>query len=159
MVFDYELYFYVFLFQNWKTKKLKKKLFSGLLFLLAIATLYYFGFVQQPTSAEQKPHSEQTSVNGKIRNENIPDKVYTVLDYIDKNQKAPAGYEGGRKFGNYEKLLPQKNAASNHKITYREWDVNPRIKGKNRGAERLVTGDNKSAYYTRDHYKSFKQIR
>jgi len=37
--------------------------------------------------------------------------------------------------------------------------VNPRMPGKNRGPERLVTGSDGSAYYTADHYKSFIKIR
>jgi guanyl-specific ribonuclease Sa len=44
-------------------------------------------------------------------------------------------------------------------IKYREWDVNPQRPGVNRGPERLVTGSDHSAYYTDDHYRSFKKIR
>ncbi|MGO9868230.1 MAG: ribonuclease domain-containing protein [Rhodomicrobium sp.] len=44
-------------------------------------------------------------------------------------------------------------------MTYQEWDVNPRVPGVNRGAQRLVTGSDGSAYYTDDHYKTFTQIR
>lgn len=43
-------------------------------------------------------------------------------------------------------------------ITYREWDVNPKIKGVDRGEERLVTGSDGSAYYTADHYQTFIHI-
>jgi ribonuclease T1 len=48
---------------------------------------------------------------------------------------------------------------NNKRINYREWDVNPKIEGKNRGKERLVTGDDDSAYFTNDHYQSFKKIK
>jgi ribonuclease T1 len=41
------------------------------------------------------------------------------------------------------------------KIKYFEWDVNPKIKGKNRGTERLVTDNEGKAYYTNNHYKTF----
>jgi ribonuclease T1 len=41
---------------------------------------------------------------------------------------------------------------------YREWDVNPKKKGKNRGAERLVTSE-KRAWYTRDHYETFEELK
>lgn len=68
------------------------------------------------------------------------------------------GYVGGRHFGNFEKRLPQ-NDASGRRIHYREWDVNPLQPGVNRGPERLVTGSDGSAYYTRDHYLSFLTIR
>jgi ribonuclease T1 len=87
----------------------------------------------------------------------IPQKVYEVLKYIEENGTAPDGYVGGRKFGNYEKQLPQKDE-NGLQINYFEWDVNPKQKGRNRGAERLVTGSNAKAYFTKNHYKSFIEI-
>jgi ribonuclease T1 len=88
----------------------------------------------------------------------VPEKVGKVLKYVDEHDKAPDGYEGGRHFGNFEKRLPEKDAKGKA-IKYREWDVNPLKKGVNRGPERLVTGSNGSAYYSDDHYKTFKKIR
>lgn len=44
-------------------------------------------------------------------------------------------------------------------VDYREWDVNPHVKGVDRGAERLVTGSDGSAYSTRDHYDTFVRFR
>lgn len=90
------------------------------------------------------------------RKTDIPQKVYKVLEYIRANDRAPEGYQGGRKFGNYEKRLPLKDERGGA-MRYREWDVNPKKKGKNRGAERLITSD-KHAWYTRDHYNSFTEI-
>jgi ribonuclease T1 len=87
----------------------------------------------------------------------IPHKVYEVLKYVKENGTAPDGYVGGRKFGNYEKQLPQKDE-NGLQINYFEWDVNPKQKGRNRGAERLVTGSNAKAYFTKNHYKSFIEI-
>lgn len=43
-------------------------------------------------------------------------------------------------------------------ITYKEWDVNPNIKGVNRGQERIVTGSDGSRYYTNNHYKTFHKF-
>jgi ribonuclease T1 len=44
--------------------------------------------------------------------------------------------------------------------TYREYDVHPRIRGRDRGPERLVIdGASGRAYYTPDHYRTFVQIR
>ena len=88
----------------------------------------------------------------------VPAKVTKVLKYIDEHHTAPEGQEGGRTFGNYEGQLP-KTDARGRPIKYHEWDVNPRVAGKNRGPERLVTGSDGSAYYTADHYKSFIKIR
>jgi ribonuclease T1 len=89
---------------------------------------------------------------------NVPTKALKVLKYVRENGVAMEGYVGGRKFGNYENLLPKKDA-SGRKINYQEWDVNPKIQGKNRGAERLVTGSDGKAYYTDDHYGSFVEVR
>lgn len=90
--------------------------------------------------------------------EGVPAKVGKVLAYVDEHNKAMENYEGGRNFGNFERLLPQKDEKG-RPLRYREWDVNPLRRGVNRGAERLITGSDKSAYYTDDHYKTFKKIR
>ena len=99
----------------------------------------------------------KSDVSGRPVNSKIPKKVYTVLDYIRKHDRAPDGYVGGRKFGNFEKHLPL-NDSNGRPARYREWDVNLKKKGKNRGAERLVTSEEK-AWYTRDHYETFEEIK
>ena len=96
-----------------------------------------------------------TTVN---TSDDIPSKVLETLSYIDANDAAPPNYVSGREFKNLEKLLPKNNSQGN-KIKYREWDVNPKKQGKNRGRERLITGNDRSAYFTNDHYNSFKKIR
>jgi ribonuclease T1 len=88
----------------------------------------------------------------------VPAKVGRVLQYIDEHDSAPDGHEGGRSFGNYEGLLAKKDARGRI-IRYREWDVNRKVPGKNRGPQRLVTGSDGSAYYSGDHYKTFIKIR
>ena len=105
---------------------------------------------------KEKQSPEIASSQNTAARSEIPAKVYKVLEYVKSNGKAPEGYVGGRKFGNFEKLLPV--SENGRKIKYQEWDVNPKTKGKNRGAERLVTGNNDRAYYTRDHYQSFTEI-
>ena len=87
----------------------------------------------------------------------VPQKAYQVLSFIREKNKAPDGYVGGRQFGNYEGHLPKHDAAGN-KITYREWDIQPKEEGQNRGAQRLVTGSDGRAWYTGDHYNSFTEI-
>jgi len=64
---------------------------------------------------------------------------------------------GGRIFYNREKRLPILNENS-QKINYREWDVHEKVKGVNRGPERLITSE-ETAYYTKDHYKTFIYIK
>lgn len=84
----------------------------------------------------------------------IPAYVLTTYDFIKKHGDAPHGYYGGRAFQNREKRLPLrgKNGAQ---VQYREWDVHPRRDGVDRGAERLVTGSDGTAWYTADHYRTF----
>jgi guanyl-specific ribonuclease Sa len=112
----------------------------------------------------QKLHEEKaeeiTASENDYSNDNtvVPNKVWKVLSQIEETGEAPDGYVGGRKFKNLEGLLPKVDK-NNKKINYKEWDVNPKIEGKNRGKERLVTGDDKSAYFTNDHYESFKKIK
>lgn len=111
---------------------------------------------QKETKADRRIEKESTDYQSNKQSK-IPQKVYEVLKYIKENGSAPEGYVGGRKFGNYEKLLPQKDE-NERRINYQEWDVNPKQKGRNRGAERLVTGSDGRAYYTKNHYKSFINV-
>src|SRR4030088_1096646 len=65
---------------------------------------------------------------------------------------------GGRqKYGAARPSVLAEFDSAGNKITYHEWDVNP-IKGINRGAERLVTGSDGSAYCTGDHYQTYTQL-
>ena len=93
-----------------------------------------------------------------IRTGDVPTKALKVLKYARENGVAMDGYVGGRRFGNFENLLPKKDA-SGKRIEYQEWDVNPKIQGKNRGTERLITGSDGKAYYTNDHYRSFVEVK
>jgi guanyl-specific ribonuclease Sa len=88
----------------------------------------------------------------------VPEKVMEVLQHIDRTHAAPAGYEGGREFMNAGDTLPSRDRKG-QRIHYQEWDVNPHVAGQNRGAQRLVTGSDGSAYYTGDHYRTFARIR
>jgi ribonuclease T1 len=80
------------------------------------------------------------------------------LKYIREHNDAPDGYVGGRNFQNREGRLDKKDA-SGKKIAYQEWDVNPKKRGVNRGAERLITGSDNRAWYTSDHYKNFQEVK
>ncbi|MDI9876019.1 ribonuclease domain-containing protein [Flectobacillus rivi] len=119
--------------------------------------------VEKQNDFRKKKHKKKKDENSqnntdKIKsNGEIPSKVYEVLSHIKSNGKPIDGYVGGRKFGNYEKLLPREDEEG-RKIQYQEWDVNPKVEGKNRGTERIVTGSDGKAYYTNDHYRSFQVI-
>lgn len=88
----------------------------------------------------------------------VPAKVGRVLAYIDEHGEAPENHVGGRTFLNIEGLLPKRDRQG-RPLRYQEWDVNPKVPGQNRGPERLVTGSDGTAYFTGDHYRSFKKIR
>lgn len=90
--------------------------------------------------------------------DNIPAKVYKVLKYVNENGEAPEGYVGGRIFQNRERHLPIKDG-NNQKIKYQEWDVNPKKQGRNRGTERLITGSDRRAWFTNDHYATFIEVK
>ena len=88
----------------------------------------------------------------------VPEKALKILQYVDEHDRAMDGYEGGRNFGNFEKRLPTGDR-NGRRARYREWDVNPLRPGVNRGPERLITGSDGTAYFTDDHYSTFKKIR
>lgn len=81
-----------------------------------------------------------------------PPKARDVLAEIARRGgEPPTGYVGGRRFENRERRLPPGR--------YREYDVNPRVRGRDRGPERLVIeGRTGRAYYTPDHYRTFIPI-
>lgn len=127
-----------------------KMLWFALTFLIASVGL---------SACHTNSTSETAAASAKIsQNQQVPARVLDVLDFVRKNHRAPDGYEGGRKFGNYEKHLPI-YSPNGKKIRYQEWDVNPKQQGKNRGKERLVTSDSEQAWYTPDHYESFIEIK
>ena len=109
-----------------------------------------------PASAES-PRSP-SGENETQASASIPSKVYAVLKYIRANHHAMPGYVGGRIFSNREERLPREDNAG-RPILYHEWDVNPKREGQNRGTERIITGSDDRAWYTNDHYQSFKEIK
>lgn len=110
-------------------------------------------------SADTIPNQKKDSLNTLITPSvhKIPDYVFAILNHILKYQEAPPRYVGGRIFFNREKKLVSHDLVGN-RIEYKEWDVHPKVKGQNRGAERLITGSDHSAYYTPDHYQTFIKI-
>ena len=78
-----------------------------------------------------------------------PQKAYDLLAQLKQREGKPLpGYIGGRIFQNRERRLPPGR--------YREYDVDRKIPGRSRGAERLIIEqETGKAYYTGDHYRSF----
>ncbi|MCX5729571.1 MAG: hypothetical protein NTZ28_12190 [Nitrospirae bacterium] len=79
-------------------------------------------------------------------------KAKDLLEAIQQHEgKALPGYIGGGAFQNRERRLPRGH--------YREYDVNPKIRGSSRDAERIVIEqDTGKAYYTGDHYRTFTPL-
>lgn len=103
----------------------------------------------------------EAPVQGPIRFPTGPgiEKAHSMLGKLAKTKmmSPPAGYKGGSAYTNVGGRFPRTDEAGNP-VTYKEWDVNPLVKGVNRGTERILTGTDGSAYYTDDHYKSFLQF-
>jgi ribonuclease T1 len=141
---------------------MNKRIIARLLILvLLFGTVWLVRRCQQPkpfsTSNQQTEQSTPNSTQSNTPQADVPQYVLEVLQYVRSRGEAPEGYVGGREFQNREKKLPAKSTDGS-RIRYSEWDVHPKSKGKNRGAERLVTGSDHSAWYTKDHYKHFKKI-
>jgi len=81
-----------------------------------------------------------------------PQKAYDLLTKIQQRDGAPLpGYVGGRDFQNRERRLPPGR--------YREYDVNRKVAGRSRDAERMVIEQKTGkAYYSGDHYRTFIQL-
>ena len=136
-----------------------KRLLAKLLIIAALAAVAWFVWhrQQQAQQTVYTPAPPQTGQGNTQPQVQIPAYVLETLQFIRRNGQAPEGFVGGREFQNKEKRLPAKDSG-NKRIRYSEWDVRPKVQGQNRGPERLVTGSDHSAYYTRDHYKTFLKI-
>jgi ribonuclease T1 len=105
-------------------------------------------------SAQTKPDNQaDTSFNSGIISVNeLPPEARTILKLIKSGGPFPYSQDD-TVFSNYEGLLPKKPGGYYHEYTV----ITPGAS--NRGARRIVAGQNKEYYYTSDHYRSFKLIR
>lgn len=83
------------------------------------------------------------------KDDKVPQKAKDTAEHVEKNNgEPPEGYEGGREFKNREGKLPDGE--------YKEYDVDPKVSGQSRNAERIVRDQNTGQrYYTPDHYDTF----
>ncbi len=82
----------------------------------------------------------------------LPAEAQQTLRLIDRGGPFPYGKDGST-FGNFERRLPP-----HPRGYYREYTV-PTPGARNRGAQRIITGESGEAYYTADHYRTFSRIR
>ncbi|MFJ5546487.1 ribonuclease domain-containing protein [Streptomyces sp. NPDC093225] len=91
----------------------------------------------------------------------VPDQAWQTLALIDAGQWPPndgSGTRGGDVWPNRDGVLPVADSEGNP-IQYRQWDVNRRTPGQNRDAQRIVTGDDGSAWYAADLFGTFERMR
>lgn len=106
--------------------------------------------VLQPRTSHSPPSAAvETRTPASRQTVEPPQKARDLLFTIQDRQGEPLpGYIGGRTFHNHERHLP--------KGRYREYDVNPKLRGRPRDAERIVIEQKTGkAYYTGDHYRTF----
>lgn len=99
-----------------------------------------------PSSAGNQAGLGEISVN------NLPPEALTTLKLIKQGGPYPFSKDD-TVFSNYEGLLPKKPSGYYHEYTV----ITPG--SSDRGARRIVAGQNGEYYYTSDHYRSFKLIR
>ena len=83
--------------------------------------------------------------------DDLPDQAKDTIDLIDQGGPFPFDRDGIT-FQNREGLLP-----SRPRGYYREYTVITPGAG-NRGARRIIAGDDDEFYYTDDHYESFSRV-
>ncbi|MEU0544596.1 ribonuclease domain-containing protein [Nocardia sp. NPDC005978] len=147
-------------------------LLGGAILMVVVAVLLGRGGQDSPASQDARPAATSTaapkpsnpggvakpSVSAPAKVAGVPDRAYQTLIEIDAGRWPDSanspGTRGGEQYFNRNRALPTGN-----NITYREWDVNPKRRGQDRGAERIVTGSDGSAWYTADHYDTFTRMR
>jgi ribonuclease T1 len=88
---------------------------------------------------------------GTVEEARLPAEGRQTLALIDNGGPFPYAKDGAV-FGNFERELPRHQRGH-----YREYTV--RTPGeRDRGARRIVTGQDGEVYYTDDHYKSFRAV-
>jgi ribonuclease T1 len=115
------------------------------LFLITLASLHFW---PATVYGQDRP----LSAVKEISIDDLPNEARTTLQLIE--QGGPFPYQrDGAVFGNFEKRLPLKRRGY-----YREYTV--ATPGRDdRGARRIVAGENGECYYTEDHYRTFRKIR
>ncbi|WP_327722434.1 ribonuclease N [Streptomyces sp. NBC_00490] len=86
-----------------------------------------------------------------VQESRLPAQARETLDLIDAG--GPFPYEkDGSVFGNFERRLPAHTRGYYHEYTV------PTPGSRDRGARRIVTGQDDEIYYTDDHYDSFRAV-
>ncbi|MFD4878736.1 ribonuclease domain-containing protein [Streptomyces sp. NPDC058420] len=92
-----------------------------------------------------------TTATATVKLSQLPTEARRTVALIDQGGPFPYAKDGVV-FGNYEKLLPRQKRGFYHEYTVRTPG------SRDRGARRIVTGQDGEIYYTDDHYKSFRTV-
>lgn len=112
-----------------------------------------------PTSAVSSTATSSATASGLPACGSLPVEAWDTVDLIEAGGPFPYPANDDKRFGNYERVLPQES-----RNYYREYTVDtPGLR--HRGARRIVTGgaggnarDIEAWYYTDDHYESFCEM-
>jgi len=107
-----------------------------------------------PSGSGQETATDSAAVGsglGVVAVRDLPPEAVTTLHLIESNGPFPYAQDGSV-FHNYEGILPKKAAGYYHEYTVGT-PGSP-----DRGARRIVAGENGESYYTDDHYNSFRRV-
>jgi ribonuclease T1 len=119
--------------------------FVSRVLLVCLAVLLPVGCSSTATTGSTAPDTATVKLS------RLPAEARRTITLIDQGGPFPYAKDGVV-FGNYEKLLPQQKRGYYHEYTVRTPG------SRDRGARRIVTGQDGEIYYTDDHYKSFRTV-
>ena len=120
-----------------------------------LACLFLSSCLSTPPPAP--PESSAVSSSGLPACGSLPDEAWDTVALIEAGGPFPHPDNDDRRFGNYERILPEQP-----RDYYREYTVDtPGVH--HRGARRIVTGGGSDGhvdewFYTADHYESFCEV-
>ena len=121
----------------------------GLLLALVMASVVWW--TQGGPAATERPDTDPASGLPVVQLAALPPEAAETVELIDAGGPFPEDEDGGT-FGNREDLLPDEQMGY-----YAEYTV-PTPGSEDRGARRIVAGDDGELYWTEDHYRSFERI-
>lgn len=120
------------------------------LLLVAAVLLVAWLFVGNGGQSDPEP-TDVGSGLAIVRLDDLPPEAAQVVDLIDAGGPFDES-EDGSTFRNDEEILPDQSRGF-----YREYTV-PTPGSDDRGARRIVAGEDGALYWTGDHYRSFSRI-
>jgi ribonuclease T1 len=120
--------------------------------LLLVAAVLALLVLQRVDTDDGGNPAPQASATSQTAPSGLPAEVQETLDLVDRGGPFPYRRDGVV-FMNREGLLPSHERGYWHEYTV------PTPGAQDRGARRLVVGRGGEAYYTGDHYRTFRKIR